>query len=82
MPTAAVPPLAQVHCLVAHWRFCDALGVTFSYSALMHVVQATHAPYPVLSEYVPAVHAAQCDTCCSLLVSEPKSDPCPDGHVT
>ena len=58
------------------------LGGVVSYSALVHVVHATHAPYPVLSEYVPVVHAAHCDACCSLFVSEPKFDPCPAGHVT
>ena len=42
-PEAAVPPLAQVHCLVAHWRFCVLLGATVSYSALVHVVHATQA---------------------------------------
>ena len=81
-PTAAVPPLAHVHLFVAHWRFRDALGATVSYSPLLHVVHATHAPYPVLSEYVPVVHAAHCDACCSLLMSEAKFDPCPAGHVT
>ena len=40
---AAVPPLEHVHCLVAHWRFCDALGATVWYSAPVHVVHATHA---------------------------------------
>ena len=42
-PVAAVPPLAQVHCLVAHWRFCVLLGATVWYSALLHVVHATQA---------------------------------------
>ena len=67
-PTAPAP-LLHVHCLVAHWRLCDALGTTVWCSALVHVVHATHTPYPVLSEYVPDVHAAHCDSCCSLLVS-------------
>ena len=40
---AAVPPLAHVHCLVAHWRFCVLLGATVWYSAPVHVVHATHA---------------------------------------
>ena len=39
----AASPLAHVHCLVAHWRFCDALGATVWYSAPVHVVHATHA---------------------------------------
>ena len=43
MPAAAVPPLAQVHCLVAHWRFCVLLGATVWYSSLVHVVHARHA---------------------------------------
>ena len=42
-PTAAVPPLAHVHCMVAHWRFCVLLGATVWYSAPVHVVHATHA---------------------------------------
>ena len=77
---AAVPPLAHVHCLVAHCRFCDALGAIISYSALPHVDHAAHAPYPALSEYVPDAHGVHCDACCSLLASEPKFDPCPAGH--
>ena len=79
-PTAAVPPFAHAHCFVAQTRFCDALGATASYSSLPHAVHATHAPYPVLSEYVPGGQAVHCDACCSLLASEPKLDPCPAGH--
>ena len=79
-PTAAVPPLAHAHCFVAQTRFCDALGATASYSSLPHAVHATHAPYPVLSEYVPGGQAVHCAACCSLLASEPKLDPCPAGH--
>ena len=78
----AASPLAHVHCLVAHWRFCDALGATVWYSAPVHVVHAAHAPYPVLSEYLPVVHAAHCDACCSLLVSSEKVEPRPGPHVT
>ena len=44
MPAAAVPPLAQVHCLVAHWRSCVLLGATVWCSAVVHAVHATHAP--------------------------------------
>ena len=79
---AAVPPLAHVHCLVAHWRFRVLLGTTVWYSALPQVAHATHAPYPVLSEYVPDVHAAHADARRSALASEPKLDPWPAGHVT
>ena len=39
----AASPLAHVHCLVAHWRFCVLLGATVWYSAPVHVVHATHA---------------------------------------
>ena len=42
---AAALPLLHVHCLVAHWRFCDALGATVWYSAPVHVVHATHASF-------------------------------------
>ena len=39
-PAAAVPPLAQVHCLVAHCRFCVLLGATVWYCAAVHVAEA------------------------------------------
>ena len=39
----AASPFWHVHCLVAHWRFCVLLGATVWYSALVHVVHATHA---------------------------------------
>ena len=81
-PVAAVPPLAHVHRLVAHWRLREALGVTVSYSAMVHALHGMHAPYPVLSEYVPDGHTTHCEACCSLLVSEPKFDPKPGPHVT
>ena len=42
---AAVPPLAHVHCLVAHWRFRVLLGATVSYSALPQVAHATQASF-------------------------------------
>ena len=81
-PAAAVPPYAHVHCLTAHWRFCEELGATVSYSALPHALHRTHAPYPVLSEYVPDTHGAHSEACCSLLLSELKVDPMPGPHVT
>ena len=39
----AASPFWHVHCFVAHWRLCVLLGATVSYSALVHVVHATHA---------------------------------------
>ena len=78
----AAVPLLHVHCFVAQTRFCDALGATASYSAPPHGVHATHAPYPVLSEYVPGEQAVHCYACVSLLASESKFDPCPAGHDT
>ena len=45
VPEAAVPPLAHVHCLVAHWRFRVLLGATVSYSALPQVAHATQASF-------------------------------------
>ena len=40
MPLAAVPPLAHVHCFVAHSRFRVVVGAMVSYWEPLHVVQS------------------------------------------
>ena len=58
---AAVPLLAHVHRLVAHWRFRVMLGATIWYSLLLHVVQSAHVGFwcETLSKNFPVAQAVQ-----------------------